>query len=136
MKSGDALLHQAIVALNKEYVDSFDFGKQEHVFVDYSPALDVLHTKFARQVADSQFGRVCRELSGVRDSRANRVKVAIVRQERCEQIGDVAQNASAFEKDTANLNRVCFWRTSGRPAVVVSVVSLVSFVANLFLRSP
>jgi hypothetical protein len=132
-----ALLDQAIAAFNNEYADSVESVEQEHALLDFCSTLDALRAKYARQIADSQLKHVRRELSGVQDSMANNIKTALIRQEKLNEVGDMSESlgrhAAVFEKDATNLNRFHFWRTYGRPAVVVSIVSLVYFLVSMFL---
>jgi hypothetical protein len=136
-QSAYQLLDQSIQAFTREYGEAIDAVEQEHVFIDFYATLDQIRAKFAHQVADSQLGRVRRELSGVQESMAGNIRTALIRQEKLDEVGEMSEGlsrkASAFQKDATDLNRLYLWRTYGRPAVVVSLVSLVYLFVSLFL---
>jgi hypothetical protein len=131
------MLDQAIAAFNSEYAGAIESVEQEHVFIDFYSTLDAIRARFVRQVADVQLSRVRRELSGVQESMASNIKTALIREEKLTEVGDLSESlgskATAFEKDATNLNRLHFWRTYGRPAVVLSIVSLVYFLVGLLI---
>jgi hypothetical protein len=131
------LLDQAIAAFDSEYGGSVDSVEQEHIFMDFYPTLDAVRARFAKQIADSQLHQVRRELSGVQESMVSNIRSALIREERLSEVGDLSESlsksASVFEKDAVNLNRLHIWRTYGRPAVVVSLVSLVYFLVRFLL---
>jgi hypothetical protein len=110
-----ALLDQAIAAFNNEYADSIESVEQEHVFLEFCAIVDALRARCAQPIADSQLGQVRRELSGVHGSMANNIRAALIRQEKLNEVADMSKNlgrqASVFEKNAMNLNRLHFWTT-------------------------
>jgi hypothetical protein len=131
------LLDNVIAAFNTEYGGSVDSVEKEYVFIDFHSTLDAIRGKCIHRVADSQLGEVRRELSDVKQTMVDNVKSAVIRKEHLDEVGDLSENltrnARVFQTDATNLNQMYYWRTYGRPALVISISGIVYFLVTLLL---
>ena len=117
----------------REYGDSLDAVEQKYAFPEFSMTLDSIRTKYSRSQQNASMVQLQRELSEVEESVASNLKSAIARNDRLDEIGkmsaDLSKNSGIFSSKATNLNRLHFWRTYGRPSVIIMICALVySFV--------
>ena len=120
-----------------EYGPSLDAVEQKYAFSEFSATLDSLRTKYERNVTNASMVQLQRELGEVEDSVASNLKSAIARDDRINEIEKMSQNLSKnsgiFATKATNLNRLHFWRTYGRPAVIISIWALVYLFVHFIL---
>lgn len=116
-----------------EYRESIDAVESKYAFMDFSAVLDNIRTKYQRQVANGKVHQLKKDLYEVESSMAHNLQTAIARDEKINEVGQMSENLSRnsgiFAKKAHDLNRLHFWRTYGRPAVILSIVgSVYAFV--------
>ena len=125
------------IAFQEEYGPSLDAVEQKYAFADFSANLDAFRTKYERSVTNASMVQLQRELGEVEDSVASNLKSAIARDDRINEIEKMSQNlsknSSIFATKATNLNRLHFWRTYGRPAVIISIWALVYLFVHFVL---
>jgi hypothetical protein len=106
------MLDQSFAAFDAEHGTSVESIEQEHYFMDFYPTLDEMRAKLAKPMGDSQIHMVRPELSGVQECMVTNIRTALIREEKLSEVGDLSESlsrrASAFEKDSVNLNRLRF----------------------------
>jgi hypothetical protein len=132
-----AMLERVLHAFNNEYGEAVEAVEREYVFLDFHTTLDSIRFEYHKKVTDSNLGKVERELNTVKSEMAANIKAALIRQEKLGQVEDLSEqlghSAGVFAKESRDLNRLHFWRTYGRPAVVVGIVSIVYFLVGFFI---
>ena len=121
----------------KEYGDSLEAVESKYAFGDFSMTLDAIRAKYQRSLQNASMVQLQRELGEVEESVASNLKSAIARNDRIDEIGkmteDLGKNSGIFATKATNLNRLHFWRTYGRPAVILSIWAVVYLFVHFVL---
>jgi hypothetical protein len=129
------MLEKVIKAFKHEYAEAVQAAEREYVFMEFDSTLDAIRNEYHSRVAATTLNAVQSELEGVKADMSANIKAALLREEKLEQVGNLSaalgENAGAFAKESNDLNRLYLWRTYGRPAVVLGIVSVVYFLVSL-----
>jgi hypothetical protein len=132
-----AMLERILTTFKNEYGEGVEAIEREYAYLEFHTTLEVIRSEYHKKLADSTLGKVEVELNSVKSEMAENVKSALIRREKLAQVEGLSealgQNSGAFAKQANDLNRLYYWRTYGRPAVVVGIVSLVYFLVGLLI---
>ena len=128
-------------AVNKafldEYRDSLDAVESKYAFYEFSTTLDSLRRRFVNKVKNANLNQLQRELGEVESSVAANLRSAIVRDDKLNEVGrmseEISNKSGIFASKATNLNRLHFWRTYGRPATILSIITLVYCFVHFIL---
>jgi hypothetical protein len=132
-----AMLERVLASFKNEYGEGVQAVEHEYACLEFHTTLEAIRSEYHKKLADSTIGKVELELNGVKSEMADNIKTALIRREKLNQVEGLSeslgQNAGIFAKQANDLNRLYYWRTYGRPAVVVGIVSLVYFLVGLLI---
>ncbi|EAX88998.1 Synaptobrevin family protein [Trichomonas vaginalis G3] len=120
-----------------DYKDSIDAVESKYAFMDFSTILDSIRSRYVKTAANGKVYKLKKDLYEVESSMANNLKSAIARDDKINEVGQMSENLSRnsgiFAKKSKDLNRLHFWRTYGRPAVIVSIVACVYLLVHFVI---
>ena len=124
-------------AFIQEYGQALDAIESKYAFAEFSTTLDAMRQKYVRSVKNASMRQLQRELGEVEASVASNLQSAIARDDKLNEMGQMTEhlskNSSLFASKATNLNRLHFWRTYGRPAVIISIWALVYMFVHFVL---
>lgn len=128
-------------AVNKafldEYRDSLDAVESRYAFYEFSPTLDAIRKRYMNKVKNANLNQLQRELGEVESSVAANLRSAIVRDDKLNEVGrmseEISNKSGIFASKATNLNRLHLWRTYGRPATILSIITLVYCFVHFIL---
>jgi uncharacterized protein (DUF1800 family) len=124
-------------AVLSEYGESLDAVESKYAFFEFSTTLDSIRKRYVNKVKNANLSQLQREIGEVEDSMAANLRSAIARDDKINEVGrmseEISNKSGIFASKATNLNRLHIWRTYGRPATVLSIITVVYCFVHFIL---
>lgn len=114
--------------------DKIQNARQEYSFMDFHVEIDAIRTRYMKSIQMTNIQLLQKDLNTVHQTMANNVRSAITTGEKLGNVerisSDLKNSAGMFSKNAADLNRLHFWRTYGRPTVIILIVIVLYYIAT------